>query len=107
MNVHPGGPESRNKLIACAHDFFGDIPVAVYSGYYLAHGLQRAKIAWPEQQEYVCCESASEEPGAQKKDIANRRGTSSLEEDGDGGTKSSFLCVLEKPRKMSVKLLED
>lgn len=98
-NVHPEGTGSRNKLIACAQDFFGDVPVAVCSGHYLAHGLRRAKIAWREQHEYVCCESTSDEPGAKKKDIANPRGTVHSRKMELEGPSLAFFVFWKSPGK--------
>lgn len=121
MTVHPGGTESRNKLIACTQDFFGDVPVAVCSGHYLAHGLLRAwQIAWPEQQfsqestwtsertprACLLCKHLSWARSQERGHHRPKR-NQFIRGRWSGKDQSSILGVLEKPRKMSVKLLKD
>lgn len=75
MNVHPDGTDSKNKLTASTHDFFGEIPVAVSPRHSLSHGPWQS--AWPEQSlpkkaserhlEHAFCERTSDEPGQRKR----------------------------------------
>lgn len=59
------------------------------------------------QEQAFRASTSDDGPEAKKEDTTDQRGISSFKEDGVERTKFGFLWVLEKPRKMSVKLLED